>query len=342
MSRTIRRSALALSLLITGCGGGGSAATNASSSSSGAGGAAGTGGMTGSGGAAVAWKDSYPLQAQYPEGGTYDPEAHAFYVGSLGDGSLHRVDAATGAESVLFTETAPGTWWTLGMDVDVARRRLWVCAMDDRSPSPRAGRVWIFDLKTGERLANHALEAAAAEATCTDVALTADGVGYVGDREMGNVYRVDLDAGASLFVTDPALSAAFVGQNSMVALPDQSALLTVLYGPPSLVRVDLATKAVTEVDITGTFSDFTSLAGADGLTLAGGSAYVAFTSKLIEVTPTLPDWSQATSTAVNVPNGMTDVVSTPNGLYLLNGQSVRFALGTTPDPFALVRFAGSL
>ena len=39
---------------------------------------------------------------------------------------------------------------------------------------------------------------------------------------------------------------------------------------------------------------------------------------------------------------MTDFVSTPGGLYLLNGQSVRFALGSTPDPFRLVRFVDSL
>jgi sugar lactone lactonase YvrE len=365
-----RRSEVALPLfvasLIAACGGGSTAApgsdagsgggastttTSASSSSTSAGTGGATGGTTssgsggagGSGGAApLVWKDRYPLQAQYPEGGTYDPVGHAFYVGSLGDGSVHRVDAETGAESVVFTETAPGTWWTLGMDVDIARRRLWVCAMDDRSPSPRAGFIWIFDLETGARLAHHSLADAAEDATCTDVALTADGLGYVGDREVGNVYQVDPDTGASLFVSDSALSASFVGQNAMVVLPDQSALLTVLYGLPHLMRVDLDTRAVTEVDITGPFSDWTPLAGADGLTLSGGSAYVAFTSKLIKVTPTLGDWSQATSTAIDVPNGMTDVVSTPNGLYLLNGQSVRFALGTTPDPFALVRFVGSL
>ncbi|APR79010.1 Superoxide dismutase [Minicystis rosea] len=371
MSRTVsRRLDLALSLLvpawIAGCGGGSAitpdpdAGLTTSSSASGSGGAGGMGGAgggassssssatsssgTGGGGGAapLVWKDSYALQAQFPEGGTYDPATHAFYVGSLGDGSVHRVDAATGVESVIFTETAPGKWWTLGMDVDVVRRRLWVCAMDDRSPDPRAGYVWVFDLETGKRIKNHALGDAAADATCTDVALTQDGRGYVGDREAGNVYRVDIDAGASLFVTDPGLTAAFVGQNSMVVLPDQSALLSLLYGLPHLVRVDLATKAVKEVDIDGTFSDLSLLAGADGITLAGGSAYVAFTSKLIKVTPTLGDWSQATSVAVDVPSGMTDVVSTPNGIYLLNGQSVRFALGTTPDPFALVRFAGSL
>ena len=55
---------------------------------------------------------------------------------------------------------------------------------------------------------------------------------------------------------------------------------------------------------------------------------------------TLGDWSAARSRSVDVPAGMTDVIHTPNGDYLLNGQAVRFALGQTPDPFALVRFTG--
>jgi hypothetical protein len=245
-------------------------------------------------------------------------------------------------EQVLFTESAPGKWWTLGMDVDVVRRRLWVCAMDDRSPNPRAGFIWIFDLKTGKRIANHDLSKAAADATCTDVALTKDGTGYVGDREAGNLYKVDVATGASLFAQSPDLAASFVGQNSLVVLPDESALLSLLYLPSGLVRVDLNDASVKPVDITGKFSDLTPLHGADGMVYANGSVYVAFTQKLIRVKPTLGDWSAATSTNVDIPNGMTDLVNTPNGLYLLNGQSVRFALGQAPDPFQLVRFTGSL
>lgn len=284
---------------------------------------------------------SYPLMARFPEGGTYDPVARAFYVGSLEDGSVRRVDVETGAETVLFTERAAGKWWTLGMDVDLLRRRLFVCAMDDRSPSPRAGFIWIFDLDKGERIANHALSAAANKATCTDVVVTREGLGYVGDREVGNVYTVDATAGASLFVSSDELKGTVVGQNSIVLLPDQSALLSVIYLPSRLMRVDLGTRAVREVTLDGPFSDRTLLAGADGMTLVDGVAYVAFTSKIVRVTPTMADWSQAKTVALDVPSGMTDVISTPAGLYLLNGQSVRFALGDSPDPFALVRFAGT-
>jgi hypothetical protein len=38
---------------------------------------------------------------------------------------------------------------------------------------------------------------------------------------------------------------------------------------------------------------------------------------------------------------MTDVIVTPAGPYLLNGQAVQFAVGSEPDPFQLVRFVGT-
>jgi sugar lactone lactonase YvrE len=324
---------LACAAALVACGGSGETGSTSSTT---------TGDGGGGGGASVALLDEYPLTAQYPEGGTYDPTENAFYVGSLGDGSVHRVDAATGEETVLFSETAPGTWWTLGMDIDVERRRLWVCAMDDRSPDPRAGRVWIFDLGTGMRVADHALSAAAADATCTDVAVTKDGRGYVCDREAGNMYRVDETAGASLFTSSPDLKAEFVGQNALVVLPDESALLSLLYLPSSLARVDLGDGTVKTVTIAGKFEDFGPLHGADGMAYADGAAWVAFTGMLVKLTPTASDWSAAKATVAVIPDGTTDIIRAPGAFYLLNGQAVRFALGSPADPFRLMRFNGNL
>ncbi|MFO0613898.1 MAG: SMP-30/gluconolactonase/LRE family protein [Polyangiaceae bacterium] len=285
--------------------------------------------------------DVYPLDAQYPEGGIYDPKGHAFYVGSLGDGSVHRVDAATGAETLLFHETAPGTWWTLGMDVDTTRERLWVCAMDD-SVDPRAGYVWLLDRATGKRILTYDLSTAAPDASCTDVVVSKNGTAYVCDREAGRIYVMDEQTAPTVFVEDDALSASFVGQNAMVLLPDESAILSLLYLPSGLARVDLSNGVVTPVDVSGKFPDLTPLHGADGMTYANGSLYVAFTEELIRLDPVVADWTAAASQVVVVPNGQTDVISTPNGLDLLNGQSVTFALGDTPDPFHLVKFTGNL
>jgi len=290
---------------------------------------------------------AYPIAGRFPEGGTYDPGSHRFFVGSLADGAVRAIDAMTGAESVLFREAAPGRWWTLGMDVDVARRRLAVCAMDDRravagTDHPYDGYVWVFDLATGARVSQRALAPAFRTATCTDVAWAADGSLYVCDREHPNIYRVDPAGALTTFVTSDRLSASGVGQNALVVLPDQSALLSLIYLPSRLVRVDLRSRAVADVNLRGTFFDgLPLLSGADGMTLSGTSLLVAFTSQVTRVSPTLADWSDATTATVDVPEGMTDIVHTPGGDYLLNGQAVRFAFDRATDPFRLVRFVGS-
>lgn len=176
----------------------------------------------------------YPLEAEFTEGRIYDDVDHAFYVGSLADGSVHRVDANTGLDELFFSPDEPGVWWTLGMAVDAC------CA----------------------------------------------------------------------------------AQQVHIRLPDG---------------------ALTEVDIDGDFFDgLPPLSGADGMAWDGGSVLVAFTSQLNRITPVLGDWGRATSDTVDVPVGMTDVVTTPGGAYLLNGQAVDFAFDFVPDPFRLVRFDGDL
>jgi sugar lactone lactonase YvrE len=311
--------------------------------SPGAGGGA-DGGASAAGGAAPL-RERYALDAEFPEGGAYDAASKRFFVGDLVYGTIHVTDGATGESTLYFVEQASGTWRTLGMAVDEQRRRLWVCAIDDPdSPglAPYAGFVWLFDLDTDERAAVFSLADAAPDGSCNDVAVAPNGAVYVTDRELPNVYRVDADGGASLFASDPLLEPLLLGQNGIVVLPDASAVLTTTYLPPGLNRVSLPDGAVTAVDIDGDFFDATPGAGADGMALAGGDAYVAFSSELVRVSPTLGDWSSVTAAPAEVVDGTTDVIATPDGLYLLNGQATRFVLGQEPDaPFALVRFTGT-
>lgn len=295
----------------------------------------------------------YPLRATFPEGGTYDADSHSFFVGSLGDGTVNRIDAATGEESVFFREDAPGKWWTLGMDVDAPRQRLVVCAMDDQRETssedpPYDGYVWIFDLASGARTARYALADVFPNATCTDVAVAADGTIYVCDRQHPNVYRIDQSGVLSLFTSDPLLESSLLGvnlklgQNALVVLPDQSALLDIVYLPSKLLHITLPAGVVTEVDIDGDFFDGTpALSGADGMAFSNGGVLVAFTSQLVRVEPVLADWSRATAISIDVPEGQTDIVHTPMGDYLLNGQAVSYAFDRESVPFALVRFEGS-
>lgn len=190
------------------------------------------------------------------------------------------------------------------------------------------------------RVARRDLSRVGVRATCTDVAVAADGSAYVTDRESPRVYHLTETGPVQTLIEDDLLDAAVVGENAIVVLPDQSALLVLIYLPSRLVRIDLADGHIADVAIDGTFGDFTPAAsGADGMTLSGGRLVVALTSEVDVLTPTLGDWSAATiASEVDVPAGMTDVIHTPDGDYLLNGQSVRFAFGGSTDPFALVRF----
>ncbi len=288
----------------------------------------------------------YPIAADFTEGGIYDPAAHAFYVGSLGSGGVYRIDAETGVQSTLFEPDEAGTWWTLGMDIDVVDNLLYVCAMDDRRAFDEAhdyaGYLWGFDLASGERVIRRALSDAADGGTCTDVAVAESGTVYVNDRQNPRLYAF-ADGELEMIVENDRLAGGLVGQNALVVTPDQSALLSLVFLPSRLVRIDLADYSVRDVDVDGDFSDLTpALSGADGMTLDGDGVLVMFTTQLNRLVPVTPAWREAVSTTVDVDGSMTDVVQTPAGPYLLNGQAVRFALGSDTDPSALRRFDGEL
>lgn len=289
----------------------------------------------------------YPINAAHTEGGIYDPAGHAFFVGSLGSGGVYRVDAETGVQSTLFEPAEPGVWWTLGMDLDVVDNRLYVCAMDDRRELDEAhdyaGWLWGFDLASGERVVRLALGDAADGGTCTDVAVAEDGTVYVNDRQNPRLYAY-ADGALEMIVEDDELAGGLVGQNALVVTPDQSALLSLVYLPSKLVRIDLGDYSVREVEIDGDFSDLTpALSGADGMALDGeDGVLVMFTSQLNRLVPVTPAWREAVSTTVDVEGGQTDIVETPAGHYMLNGQAVDFALGSDPDPSVLRRFVGEL
>lgn len=290
------------------------------------------------------YQGTYAIDAVHTEGGIYDPAQHAFFVGSLASGGVYRVDGETGETEAFFEPDEAGSWWTLGMDIDPMNDRLYVCAMDDRRELEEehdyAGWLWGFDLITGDRVVREPLSIGS-NGTCTDVAVAADGTVYVNDRQHPRLYVYD-EGRLQLLVEDDELSGAIVGQNALLVLPDQSALLSLVYLPSRLVRIDLESLTITEVDIAGDFSDLVpALSGADGMTFTdGGALLVAFTSQVNRLA-TNDNWFSAASITVDVDGGgLTDVVHTPLGDYLLNGQAVDFALGNDPEPATLVRFGG--
>jgi hypothetical protein len=268
----------------------------------------------------------------FPEGGAYDATDRAFYVGSLTHGNITRLDA-DGTESIFYAGTGEAERYTLGMQVDAQRRKLWVCTTKDK-----LGTIWIFDLASGARTESIALTQANPEAACNDVLLDGDGA-LVSDRENTHIYRIDGSRHVSVWAHDPLLGGAVVSLNSMVFTPDHSAVLTAVYLQPSLVRVSVANpRDVREVKLSGDiFMDgFNVLNGPDDLMMMpNNQLVVAFGSTLKRVTPRDASWSAATVKSTRTIGGVTALVEGDGKLFGVNGQSVRFLLGVSPNAFEI-------
>ncbi len=268
---------------------------------------------------------------QFPEGGAFDPKDRAFYVGSLEHGTITRVDA-NGTESTFFAGTGETARFTLGMQVDADRRRLWVCTTKDSF-----GTIWIFDLATGQRTSSIDLRQANPQAACNDVLLDND-TALISDRENTHIYRIDQQRKVSVWAHDPLLGGTLVSLNSLVFTPDHSAVLTAVYLEPSLVRVSVANpRDVRKVKLSGDlFMDgFNLLNGPDDLIMMGDQLIVAFGSSIKRVTPKDASWSAATVKSTRTIGGVTALISDGAKLYGVNGQSVRFALKVPPNPFEI-------
>lgn len=268
----------------------------------------------------------------YPEGGALDPSEGAFYVGSLRHGNITKVDT-NGTESIFYAGNGEAGRLTLGMQVDTARRQLWVCTTNNS-----LGRIWIFDLATHARLADIDLTTVNAEAACNDVLLDTDGSALISDRENSHIYKIDASRRVSIWAHDPLLEGGLVSLNSMAFTPDHSAVLTAVYLPPALIRVSTSNpRDVRKVKLSGDmFMDgFNVLNGPDDLVMHGTQLIVAFGSSLKRITATDASWTKATVKSTRTIGGVTALVQNGDELYGINGQSVRFLLRVPPAQFQI-------
>ncbi|MFO0636046.1 MAG: hypothetical protein U0168_24675, partial [Nannocystaceae bacterium] len=170
----------------------------------------------------------------FPEGASFDEVSGAFFLGSLSHGDVTRI-GSDGRESVFDAPAGPAGRSTLGMAVDAAARRLWVCVLADAKS--KAGRVWVLDIDSRARVREVDLAAAVAGASCNDVALDASGVAYVTDRERAAIYRVTADGDATVWSDHALLRPRTIGLNGIAVTPDGEAVLVTHYKPARLLRV---------------------------------------------------------------------------------------------------------
>jgi Cu-Zn family superoxide dismutase len=289
--------------------------------------------------------DVYDLEGDtlFPEGVAFDPVGHAFFVGSLDDGSIHRITAE--GEQSMFTAGPDGNWSTAGLAVDAERGRLWACSHEVDGAQVQA--IWIVDLASGEVDRVVDLAEIAADAGCNDVTVDATGVAFVSDPPRGAVDRVQADGTAESWATHADFAPqAGLGLNGVAPTPDGAYLLVTKFLPATLFRIAFDDPtAIATVELSGDpFAGGSPTAGADGIIFAGDALYVAFAQHVARVDFD-GDWATGSVTQIEVPgagNGLSTAAEANGSVFVIKSEVTAWVLGQEPNlPFQILRVPGT-
>jgi DNA-binding beta-propeller fold protein YncE len=171
----------------------------------------------------------------FPEGIAYDPDGRTFYVSSTRRRKITAVDERGRARE--FAGPEDGLSGVLGLRVDPQRGHLWAAStagVETGKPKGESA-LYCFDLRTGDRVARHALDGEAGKHQLNDLVVDPRGTVYATDSEAGAVYA--LEPGASRLEPLLAPGSAF-GANGIAISDDGRYLFVAHFGGVARVRVD--------------------------------------------------------------------------------------------------------
>lgn len=281
---------------------------------------------------ALAQFSSYILPGDqvFPEGIAYQASTGDFYVSSTTDGAIFRGNVAQPEARVWLAGGTEGLTGSRGMKVD-ARGRLLVSA------GPQ-GMVFVFDTASGQLI--NKFSTGVMPSFVNDVTIAPDGKAYFTDSQSPFLYRLGETAQGALTLEKwidvrPAITyTQGFNLGGIVATPDGRYLLVVQGNVGKLYRIDLASKAIAEVDLGGE-----SLLNADGMYLDGQTLWVIRNSDRLLVTVRMGDdfasgqvLSSVADPSFKFPTTL--ALANNNRLLVVNGQFDR-RQGTPDLPFTV-------
>jgi sugar lactone lactonase YvrE len=277
---------------------------------------------------------------QWPESFAWDPRRGVFLVGSLQFGNVVELTAvATEREFYASGLDAYKTW---GVEADVDRRRLYVCA-SWHGGGAITWHVWALDLDDGSLLFEVPMASATPGAECRDFVVAPDGVVWITDRNHGWLHTLNPDTETITLATDNALLQSGVWSADGVAItPDGAHLIAAISRPPRFVNVDLLDPTnVVSVELDNTDYGMGGGQGLDGAEMFDGQLYVAAVNRMVVLTPTDDTWTAASMESRPAPiSGLGALERAGGRLYGLNGDPVNWTLEIRPDlPFEIYQIA---
>lgn len=235
-----------------------------------------------------------PGDQVFPEGIAYRDDIpgleNTAFVGSTTDGTIYKIDLASGNVDTFSPGGADGRTSALGMHIGDQGQLAVAGGM--------TGRAWVYDVASGALLSAYSTQAEGS--FLNDLAITPSGDIYITDSSRPILWRIDgtaddgtpVAASSPITSASPAAGATPVGGSAMPLEPwidltttpitygegfnlngivtDDSGtdLVAVQTNTGNLYRVDVASKSVTSVDLQGE-----SVMGGDGLVLSQNRLY---------------------------------------------------------------------
>lgn len=288
-------------------------------------------------GAAPPARYALPAEVRFPEGVAYDGSRY-LYAGSALDGTIARVDRTTGQATAM---TVPGLKehvgqafpGVLGLVVD-PRGRLWAAG-------GRTGKVFVIDPRNGALL--QTIETPdAATGLINDLAF-AGGRAFFTDSLRPILWSVQVGEQVAAqpepwlsFAATPIAYEQGANLNGIAATADGRTLLTGQMNKGHLFKIDVASKAVTRVDLKGALID-----GVDGLVLRGRTLYVIHQPTAeVTVIELAPDMASGSVVSRQKPAGLlwpATAALVGDELVIVNTQFNKRQSNDPETPFTLQR-----
>jgi Cu-Zn family superoxide dismutase len=285
-------------------------------------------------GSASARVDGGPLPTRYvlpgstvfPEGIAYDERTQLVFVSSTTNGTVFRGSASNETLTAFLAPGGDGRTTAIGLELD-NDGHLFVAGGG-------TGFVWVYDELTGALVAR--VSGGSSPTFINDIAVDKDGVAYITDSMSPVIYRVvpngsggyTLERWLPLAGTPIVYTAGF-NLNGIVVSPSDQYLFTIQSNTGKIYRIDIASKAIVQLDVGGA-----TFPAGDGLWMRGNTLYVLQNQQEL-ITEIRVQPNQARGTVVSRttdPSFMfpTSLVGARGRLLVVNSQFDRRAPGSTP------------
>ena len=286
-----------------------------------------------------------PGDTIFPEGMGYDRSNGAYFVGAIGGGAVLRGNVNNPNAKIFSAAGADGRTAALGARPD--HKRVYVGSFG-------SGKVWIYNESNGKLIAT--LDTGATSSVMNDFSFLPNGTAFVTDSINPFLWRITWAKNKPTlekwldFTGTPFVYAAGINADGIVTSGNGRWLVINQLSTGKLFRVDVASKAVTQIDVGGF-----DLTNADGMDIQSRSLYVVrnsnaqivkvdlsadFSTGAVDTVTTSPAFLFPTAAIVVEPRNQNGDEKTSSNvgakLLVLNSQLDKFLGGGAPKlPFTI-------